>query len=78
MTKQASVETRGESMSRDKWSAEDVAKVISNPVYTGVGQYPRVIDDDTWVAANKRMVEEMGAEAYLRRLLAVLRETFSA
>ena len=37
-----------------------------------------MLDEDTWVAANVRMIDEIGAEAWLRNLLSVLKGNWVA
>lgn len=56
-----------------EFTAEDVADMISNPVYAGIGPYPPIVDDDQWVAAALVGINEHGADAFLRRMLRVLR-----
>jgi hypothetical protein len=52
---------------------EDVKGVIHNPVYTGMGAYPVVVDESVWVKSAIVAIEEEGTEEFLRRMLAVLR-----
>jgi hypothetical protein len=43
-------------------------------LYPGLfGEHPPMVTEDQWVAANTGLIGELGAEAYLRRLLAVLK-----
>jgi hypothetical protein len=49
--------------------------IIVNPVYTGIGEYPRMVSDDQWVAAACRLIEEDGPEQFLVNLLYILRRT---
>jgi hypothetical protein len=59
----------------NEWTEQDVADMICNPVYAGVGA-PRILSDDKWVSANVKAIAELGAERYLRNLLRVLHEMF--
>jgi hypothetical protein len=59
----------------NKWTGEDVAAVLANPIYTGIGPYPPIVTDDDWVKAASRSIEEEGAEVFLHRMLQVLRES---
>lgn len=59
-----------------QWTQSDVQNIILDPRTTGVGGWPPVISEDDWVAANVRMIAEMGADGYLRTLLAGLHENF--
>ena len=36
-------------------------------------EHPPTISEDQWVATNTRLISELGTEAYLRQLLAVLK-----
>ena len=49
--------------------------MVINPIYAGVGEYPRMIPDEQWVRAVKKVLEEDGAEQFLVNLLHVLRST---
>ena len=56
---------------------EEVARgVICNPVYAGFGPFPNLVDDKTWIEANKAAIEVDGAEQYLVNLLHLLRSSF--
>ena len=58
----------------DELSPEAVRGILVNPIYAGVGPFPRLVQDDAWVRGCARMVEEEGAEQVLVNLLYVLRE----
>ena len=58
----------------DELSPEAVRGILVNPIYAGVGPFPRLVQDDAWVRACVRMIEEEGAEQVLVNLLYVLRE----
>ena len=58
----------------DELSPEAVKGILVNPIYTGIGPFPRMVQDDAWVHARARMIEEEGAEQVLVNLLYVLRE----
>ena len=51
-----------------------VKGILVNPIYTGVGPFPRLVEDAAWVRACARLIEEEGPEQYLVNLLHVLRE----
>ena len=53
---------------------EAVRGILVNPIYTGIGPFPRLVQDAAWVRACVRMIEEEGAEQVLVNLLYVLRE----
>jgi hypothetical protein len=55
-------------------SPEAVKGIIVNPIYTGLGPFPRLVQDDAWVRGCARMIEEEGAAQVLVNLLYTLRE----
>jgi hypothetical protein len=57
-------------------SPEAVKGILVNPIYTGVGPFPRLVEDGAWVHACTRLIEEEGADQFLVNLLHVLRECF--
>jgi len=63
----------------DEISAEGVKNMLINPYYAinfedGLfGDHPLLIDESTWIEANKRLLEELGPDAYFQSLLAVLK-----
>src|SRR5262249_54840541 len=59
-----------------KFSPEAIRGVCINPIYTGLGPFPRQVKDDDWVRTCARDIEEEGAEQFLVNLLYVLRECF--
>jgi hypothetical protein len=58
----------------DQLSPEAIKGILVNPIYTGLGPFPRLVQDDAWVRGCARMIEEEGAEQVLVNLLSVLRE----
>lgn len=58
-----------------EFTADDVADMLSNPVYTGIGPYPQIIDEEKWIAVGAIRIADVGAEEYLRRMLRVLRSS---
>jgi hypothetical protein len=58
----------------EELSPEAVRGILVNPIYAGVGPFPRLVQDDAWVRGCARMIEEEGAEQVLVNLLYVLRE----
>jgi hypothetical protein len=55
---------------------EAVKGILVNPIYTGVGPFPRLVEDAAWVRACAKLIQEEGAEQFLVNLLHVLRECF--
>ena len=60
-------------MPAEKRSAEEVKKILLNPVYT-MGS--KAISDDQWIQTQRRLLAELGEEGYFQELLAVLKATF--
>src|SRR5690348_6067900 len=66
----------------DEWTPGDVTGMITNPFYAinideglAVPHEPLISEDD-WIRANVRLIEELGAEPYLRNLLSVLQGNY--
>jgi hypothetical protein len=57
-------------------TAEAIKGMVINPIYAGVGPFPRMVEDEAWVRGCERVIEEEGPEQFLVNLLYVLRETF--
>jgi hypothetical protein len=61
------------------WTGGDVAAILANPFYAIefapylTEPHELVFDEEQWIAVNVALVEQLGAEAYLRNLLSVLR-----
>ena len=58
----------------DELSPEAVKGILVNPIYAGLGPFPRLVQDDAWIRGCARMIKEEGAEQVLVNLLYVLRE----
>ena len=56
---------------------EQLERILANPIYAGVGPYPPLIDEETWIASGIQLISEIGADKYLRVLLDVLRESWA-
>ena len=55
---------------------EAVRGILVNPIYTGLGPFPRLVEDAAWVRACSKLIEEEGPQQFLVNLLYVLRECF--
>lgn len=55
----------------EKWTPDSVARVLMDPGHVLV--QPPTVDEDTWIEANTKLIEKMGADTYLATLLSVLR-----
>ena len=60
----------------DQLSPGAVKGILVNPIYTGVGPFPRLVEDAAWVRACAKLIEEEGPQQFLVNLLHVLRECF--
>ena len=60
----------------DQLSSEAVKGILVNPIYTGLGPFPRLVEDAAWVRACVKLIEEEGPQQFLVNLLYVLRECF--
>jgi hypothetical protein len=65
-----------------EWTPGDVSALLGNPFYA-INIDPQLaepheplVSEDDWIAANVRQVEELGAEAYLRNLLSILKGNY--
>jgi hypothetical protein len=53
-----------------------VAAIACNPVYTGIGPYPPLVDEERWVRAAARQIDHEGPTQFLVNMLFVLRHAF--
>jgi hypothetical protein len=60
----------------DELSPEAVKGILVNPIYAGLGPFPRLVEDAAWVRACAKLIEEEGPQQFLVNLLYVLRECF--
>jgi hypothetical protein len=60
----------------EQLSPEAVKGILVNPIYTGLGPFPRLVEDAAWVRACAKLIEEEGPQQFLVNLLYVLRECF--
>ncbi|MBY3433584.1 hypothetical protein HFN89_05425 [Rhizobium laguerreae] len=57
----------------EEWTEEMVRGLLCNPLYAGIGPYPTIVDDATWVTVAAKSIREDGAEQWLVNLLYTLR-----
>jgi hypothetical protein len=60
----------------EQLSPKAIKGILVNPIYTGVGPFPRLVEDAAWVRACAKLIEEEGPQQFLVNLLYVLRECF--
>ena len=58
------------------WKPEDVNEIVVNPIYTGIGLFPKIIDDEVWIKAAKQAIRDMGHEGFFTAMLEALRKSF--
>jgi hypothetical protein len=61
-------------MAEEKWTPDSVARVLIDPRYCLVT--PPTVTKEKWIAANAKLIREMGAENYLATLLTILRKDY--
>ena len=61
---------------------DDVRRILLNPFYAIeiapilAEPHDTTVSEDQWIAANAKLIQEIGAEAWLRELLTVLKGDF--
>ena len=55
----------------------DIREIICNPIYTGLGGFPKVISDLQWIKANKIAIEIGGKYQFLINLSCTLEGSFN-
>lgn len=55
------------------WTPDQVAAILHNPVYTGVGPFPRIVSDEQWLTVATKLAKKEGVHKYLSRMLKELR-----
>ena len=68
------VMSNGNGQNASEWDEEDVRAILLNPVHT-MGSSPTV-SNEQWILAQQKLLGELGVDAYLKRLLTVIHETF--
>jgi hypothetical protein len=63
-------------MAAQQWTTGDIEKILVNPIYAGMGPFPKIVDDETFLKATKKLIEEKGIDWYLAHMLKALRESF--
>jgi len=59
-------------------SEENIRGLICNPIYAGVGPFPRLVPDEVWIGGAAKLIREEGPEQFLVNMLHVLRRSFEA
>jgi hypothetical protein len=59
-------------------SEDDVTAMLINPIYAVsidpdlTGSHEPIVSKERWIEANEKLIDEIGIEQWLRRLLAIL------
>ena len=59
-------------------SKNDVTAMLINPIYAVsidpnlTGHHEPIVPKERWIEANEKLIDEIGAEGWLRRLLGIL------
>jgi hypothetical protein len=54
---------------------DDLQSQKRNPIYAGLGLYPALVDEETWVRTAAQMIKKEGSEQFLVNMLYVLRQS---
>jgi hypothetical protein len=60
----------------------DVTGIVANPIYAIniapvlAEPHPALISEQEWIAANVKLIEDLGPEAYLRNPLSILKGNY--
>jgi hypothetical protein len=60
----------------DKWTESDVKDVLCNPIYVGIGPYPKILSDEKWISCAEKGCKAMGHEAFFKCMIKMLRKSF--
>lgn len=58
------------------WTEKDVISVLLNPIYTGVGPFPRIVEDKAWIRAAVKSTSEIGISETLIAVRRALLDSF--
>ena len=61
----------------EDWNEGMVGGILCNPVYAGIPPFDAVVDDETWIAAGIKMVEQVGLRQYLVNVLYELKKSMA-
>lgn len=64
---------------KDEWTPEMITAILGNPIYAIdidpdlAIPHQKIIAEDAWIAANVKVIADVGAEQWLRTLLETLK-----
>lgn len=62
----------------DGWTPGRVAAILCNPIYAGVGPFPSMVNDATWIKSARVSIEQLGPELFFRIMLDSIRQSFNS
>jgi len=54
------------------WTADDVRRILVNPIYSGIGPFPKIVEREDWVQAAGKMIDQHGSRQFLELMLDAL------
>jgi len=62
----------------ENWNEGMVGGILCNPVYAGIPPFDAVVDDEMWIAAGVKLVEQVGLRQYLVNVLYELKKSLAS
>ncbi len=66
---------RGGQSRNDRWTERQVREILHNPIYVGMGPFPPLIDEATWIACQEQLFRTEGVQPALKHMRQVLTTT---
>jgi hypothetical protein len=66
---------RGGHSRNNKWTEQQVGEILHNPIYVGMGPFPPLIDEATWIACQEQLFRTEGVQPALKHMRQVLTTT---
>jgi hypothetical protein len=66
----------------DVWTPGDAGALLGNPFYVInidpalAEAHEPLVDEEQWISANVKLIEQLGPEGYLRNLLSILQGNY--
>ena len=58
------------------WKTKDVEEIVANPLYVGIGPFPKVIEEEIWISCAVQTIKDHGVKRFLSVMLQSLRKSF--
>jgi hypothetical protein len=65
----------GRERDANQWTEQHVREILHNPIYVGMGPFPALIDEATWIACQERLFRNEGVQPTLQHIRQVLTAT---